>query len=91
MIKENKQDRYKRQRISYGFNESRNNFEKDLRHLDNTRKFDGNMFVKGEEWYNSGLSFDSADPELKNNLSFIKGYNKGVRMDMIRNNIKKSR
>ena len=87
MWKNRRQEQLNMKRISYGLNESRSNFDKDLRHMDNTRNFDQNIFNKGEEWYNSGLSLESADPELKKNLSFIKGFNRGVRINTIKNKI----
>ena len=87
MWKNRRQEQLNMRRISYGLNESRSRLDKDLRHMDNTRNFDQNLFNKGEEWYNSGLSLESADPELKNNLSFIKGFNRGVRINTIKSKI----
>lgn len=34
-------------------------------------------FIKGIEWFNSGLSLDDASEELRNNNSFCKGYARG--------------
>lgn len=41
------------------------------------------IFNKGLEWFNNGLSLEDAPLELKNNTNFIYGFNKGERLAMI--------
>jgi hypothetical protein len=41
------------------------------------------IFEMGIKWFDSGLSLDDADDELKNDSSFIKGFNKGKMLKYI--------
>ena len=50
-------------------------------------KYDPKIFDKGTEWFNSGLSFDDAPEELKNNTNFVNGFKKGIRLAEINNSI----
>ena len=59
--------------------------EKYLKLLDTIRTFDADLYNLGENWYNSGLLLDEAPDEYKDNASFIKGYKKGERLEMIKN------
>lgn len=41
---------------------------------------DKDLFNHGEVWFNSGLSLDDADEELRNNINFINGFNRAKRI-----------
>ena len=42
--------------------------------------FDINIYNKGMEWYNSGLSLDEAPDNEKNNIHFVNGYERAERL-----------
>ena len=42
---------------------------------------------KGLQWFNSGLLLDDAPEELRNNKSFIDGFNKGYRIKLVNDNL----
>jgi len=42
--------------------------------------FDENNFNKGKLWFNEGLSLEEAPDNLKNNVSFVAGYQKAERV-----------
>lgn len=44
---------------------------------------DKSIFDAGMEWFNNGFSLEDASDEMKNNHSFIDGFNKGKRLDAI--------
>lgn len=46
-------------------------------------KYDPDIQKKGLDWFNSGLSFDDAPEELRNNTNFIDGFHRGERLAKI--------
>ena len=54
--------------------------EQKLKNLGYSKNFDSKLYLKGEEWYNSGLTLADAPEELINNKSFINGYKRGERI-----------
>lgn len=46
-------------------------------------KSDPDIFNKGMEWFNSGLSLDEAPEEIRKNSNFINGFKKGERLAYI--------
>ena len=64
-----------------------NNFEKDflkyLKYNTNKRDFNQNLFNKGMEFYNIGGSIDDIPEPLKNNRSFMSGYEHAKRLALI--------
>ena len=55
-------------------------YEKDLKKMDADRRFNYKLFNKGKEWFDSGLTLEDASEELRNDQSFIKGYEHGKRL-----------
>lgn len=47
--------------------------------------FDKNNFNNGKFWFNEGFSLEEAPVDLKNNISFISGYNKAKRDRYVNN------
>ena len=48
-----------------------------------TVPYDKNLYNRGMEWYNSGLSLEEASPEDRNNIHFVNGYKRGERLALI--------
>ena len=48
-----------------------------------TVPYDKNLYDKGMEWYNSGLTLEDASPEDRNNIHFVNGYERGKRLALI--------
>ncbi len=46
--------------------------------------FDYNLYDKGTEWFKSGLSLDDAPDELKYSKDFIAGFERGKRLEFVR-------
>lgn len=46
-------------------------------------RYSQDLFNKGNEWFNSGLSLDDAPLEMKNHDSFVGGYNHGKRIKLV--------
>lgn len=42
-----------------------------------------NLFQEGFEWFNSGLSLEDAPKDKLGNTSFVKGFERGKRLDFI--------
>ena len=59
---------------------ARDKYYKDLEH-EVVR--DKTIFNAGMEWFNNGLSLDDANEDMRNNNSFIEGFEKGKRLDAI--------
>ena len=83
MYKEDRLKKQRKQEISRGFIDSQLREGNYLKTLQNTRDFDKNLFDKGKLWFDSGLSLEDADEKLKNDISFVKGFNHGARLDYI--------
>lgn len=62
------------------FDKIQNCQEQKLKALNDSKNFDSKLYLKGEEWYNSGLTLEYAPEELINNKSFINGYKRGERI-----------
>ena len=45
--------------------------------------YDEGIFVQGQKWFDDGYLLEDAPDELRNNASFIAGYEKGKRVDSI--------
>ncbi len=43
-------------------------------------------FNQGQDWYNRGIPLENAPDYLRNNMEFIKGYNRKKQLDSITNN-----
>ncbi len=84
MYKEDKFKKERKQVISRGLVDSNLKEDKYLKNLQNTRDFDYDKYNKGQLWYESGLSLESAPLELRKDVSFIKGYNRGQRLAFIK-------
>ena len=50
-----------------------------------TRDFDVNYYERGKEWRESGMSLDGASDTFRNNINFVKGYNKSDQLQRIEN------
>lgn len=46
-------------------------------------RYSQDLFNKGNEWFDAGLSLDEAPLEMKNHDSFIGGYNHGKRIKLV--------
>ena len=46
-------------------------------------KRDNSIYLRGLDWYNSGLPLEDAPEEVRNNTNFINGFNKGKRLSYI--------
>ena len=60
--------------------EKEKSFNNYLRYLNNRKQFDKELYDNGIEYYNLGGILEDAKDELKNNLSFISGYNHAKRL-----------
>lgn len=58
-------------------------FEKKMSTAQRVNKYDPEIFNKGMEWFNSGLSLEDAPNDLKNNTNFIRGFEKGQRLSLV--------
>ena len=81
--KQTKQYKILAKDISYSINEGRDTFEKKLKDLASKERFSSDLYNKGEQWFNSGLTLDEAPDELKNNNSFLNGFMRGHRLAII--------
>ena len=45
-----------------------------------TEPFDINIYNKGMDWYNSGLTLEEAPDNDKNNIHFVNGYERAKRL-----------
>jgi hypothetical protein len=57
--------------------------EKDREKMAISRELDRRAYEKGEEWFKSGLTLEDADEKLKNNKSFVYGFERGKRLAFI--------
>ena len=73
-----------RMRISYGKIEKKISDDRELKKLDEARNFSKDLFDKGTTWFDSGLTLDEAPENLKNNRSFINGFNYGKRLSLVK-------
>lgn len=48
-----------------------------------SHNFDEKLFIKGREWFESGLPLKDAPEDMKKNVSFISGFRKGQRLQLI--------
>lgn len=48
-----------------------------------TDKYDSNIFEKGINWFNEGMSLEEAPDNIKNNTNFIRGYERAKRLALI--------
>lgn len=48
-----------------------------------TDKFDKNLFERGIDWFNCGFPLSDAPEDIRNNTSFISGFQKGERLSLI--------
>lgn len=57
----------------------------DIKQRNTANKYDfkDDNYTKGIEWFNSGLSLDDAPLEMKNNGSFIKGFQRGKTVKLV--------
>ena len=51
-----------------------------MKKLEHAKVADKNIFNKGFEWFESGLSLDDAPVELRANFNFINGFDKAKRV-----------
>ena len=58
-------------------------FNNELRKMDHAKNFNKDAYVKGEEWYQSGLNLQDAPEELKKNIDFVRGFERGKRLATI--------
>ena len=59
------------------------NFDKNLKKLNDSKNYDKELYDKGMEYYNLGGILEEAKDELKNNRNFINGYNRAKRLAYI--------
>ncbi len=62
------------------FDRIEESFNRYLESLDREKNFRPELYELGEAFFNSGLSLEDADEELRNNTSFVNGYNRGKRI-----------
>ena len=58
-------------------------FEKHLKRLNDSSKFDRDFYQKGTLWFESGLSLEDAPEEFRTNKDFIRGFERGKRLAFI--------
>ena len=57
--------------------------EKILKAMHNERIFDRDIFNEGQRWYENGNALEDAPIELRGNMAFINGYERGKRLGLI--------
>lgn len=83
-----------RMRISYGKIEKMAREEHELKKIYDTKNFSKSLFDNGVAWFESGLSLNEADENLRNDRSFVNGFNYGYRLSLVKEleaTIKKSK
>ena len=68
----------------YGI-EAEKSFNTHLKNINDSRNFSPRLFDKGIEYFNVGGDIDSLPAELKDNDSFMKGYEHAKRLSHIEN------
>lgn len=52
-----------------------------MQNMVRTDKYDQKIFNQGIEWYNSGLEIKDAPEDIRNNTNFVRGFEKGKRLN----------
>ena len=63
--------------------ESEKSFDRTLKFLDSGANYDRDIFSKGQQWFESGLSLEDAPLEFRSNRNFVRGFDRGRRIAFI--------